>query len=758
MRSLSTLFFLFLAFSIVTVTAQPKVIFYDDFEAGAFRPEWVLCPARNNGAIEVSSSAMLQGQYLARLGKSTDGNGDFSLNKLDLPLDLSAYQDAELLISIAHNFDDPHVQDGIYLSDDGRNFVKVFGFPYASWVANIPGRLPPLNLKMLADKHGLSFTTQFVIRFQQYDDHDFIGGAEFSDGLYLDNVTVQTPPADYAPLPFADDFEGDSLSRYWAIGNPSTTDAASEAVINPSGSTALFLSDDTVQRQVVRMGNTIDKNWATNALDLRLNLLGQEDAMLSFKIYNNHDETHPQDGLFFSHDGGKHFTKVYDFDLDQWKAQQFGQLPPLSINQLAHEHDLPLTDQFVIRFQQHDDDDFNGSRLTSDGYFLDDVRVVSRPVTYATLPFVEDFEKAALTPYWHWCAPQYESIATEIKPTGVVETIFFDSLMGRVMRMGSLADRSYITNALDLHIDLSLAEAPALSFWIWDNYDETHAQDGIYFSENGGKDFKKVYDFDGGQWGDKAFGRLYALDIRELAAAQQLSLTNTFVIRFQQHDDDDFEGTRTISDGIYLDNIRIAEPEMSYLTALPLIEGFEADSLAAYWRHGDLTTTASSPTILPDGVACLVDSLTHTGRRALLLGKLTDSHPTVSALDLCLNLAYQKDLELSFWMYSNYDEEDQEDGLWFSSDGGSTFKKAYSFDHSHHATYAPVKLNMDSLLLETQQNYSDRFIIRFQQLGDRRVGGEGTFRHGVVLDDITITGPLMAPEVSKATGKEDSPN
>ncbi len=311
MRSLSTLFFLFSALSIFTATAQPKIIFQDDFETGAFRPEWVLLPARDNGAIEVFSSTMLQGQYTARLGKSTDG--DFSLNKLDLPLDLSTYQDAELLVAIAHNYDDPHVQDGIYLSDDGRNFVKVFGFPYDSWVADIPGRLPPLNLKTLAEQHGLSFTAQFVIRFQQYDDHDFIGGADFSDGLYLDNVTIQTPPANYAFLPFTDDFEGNNLSRYWAVGNPSMTDPASDAIINPSGSVALFLSDDTVQRQVIRMGNTIDKNWATNALDLRLNLLGQEDVMLSFKIYNNHDETHPQDGLFFSDDGGKRFTKVYDF-------------------------------------------------------------------------------------------------------------------------------------------------------------------------------------------------------------------------------------------------------------------------------------------------------------------------------------------------------------------------------------------------------------------------------------------------------------
>ena len=733
-----------------TAWGQPTIIFYDDFEEGAFKPAWSLQPAADNGVIEVVPSTTLQDQYAARLGKSTDG--DFSLNKLDLRLDLSAYQDAELRVSVAHNYDDSHVQDGIYLSDDGRNFVKVFGFDYDTWVAGVPGALPPLNLRALAAQHDMAFTDQFVIRFQQYDDHDFTGGAEYSDGLYLDNVTVQTTPADYASLPFFDDFESGQFSSYWTIGNPALIP---EAVINLGGVTEVFLSDDTTQRHVVRMGGVIDKNEVTNVLDLRVNLQNQEDVMLSFKIYNNHDETHPLDGLFFSDDAGQHFTKVYDFDLDEWKAQQFGQLPPLPVTRLAREHGLSLTDQFVIRFQQHDDDDFKGSRLTSDGYFLDDVRVEVRTIQYAALPFTENFEGDMLSDHWYWSMPHYDDLATENRPNGIVQTVFFDSLMGQVMMMGSTTDRSYVTNALDLHLDLGQAQRPELSFWIYDNYDETDPQDGIYFSEDGGQHFKKVYHFDGDQWGDKAFGGCYALDIKQLAAAQQVNLSSTFVIRFQQHDDDDFKGTRTISDGIYLDNIRVAEPQVSYLNTLPLVEGFEDDSLAAGWQHGRLTTTASPEVILPDGEARLIDSLSHTGRQALLLGKLSDGHPTVSALDLYMNLAYQKDLELSFWLYSNYDEEDPEDGIWFSSDGGSSFKKAYSFDNSHHGEYASFHLNMDSLLLKTQQNYSDRFVIRFQQLGARRVGGEGTFRHGVVLDDIIIANPLLSPEVSKLDEEED---
>ena len=740
--------------SLSSAIAQPTVIFHDDFEEGAFKPEWELLPAQENGVIEVFPSKMLHGEYVARLGKSVDG--DFSLNKLDLHLDLSAYQDVELKVSIAHNYDDPHVQDGIYLSDDGRNFVKVLGFTYDRWLPDMPGTLPPLNLRELAARHRLSLTDQFVIRFQQYDDHDFTGGAEFSDGLYLDDVVVQTVANDYASLPFFDDFKGPSFSRYWAVGDPAITNPSEK--IGLGGITDIFLTDDTIQQQVARLGSSVDRDWVTNALDLRLNLQDQQDVVLTFKIYNNHDESHPQDGLFFSDNGGQHFTKVYDFDLDQWEAQLFGQLPPLSVDQLASQHGLSLTDRFVVRFQQYDDDDFEGSRLTSDGYYLDDVRVETRHTEYASLPFVENFESATLKPYWQWNAPRYKDMRTDIRPNGIVETVYFDSIMGQVMMMGSSTDRSYVTNALDLFIDLGEAEAPSLSFRIYDNHDETDPQDGIYFSDNGGKEFKKVYHFDGDRWGSKAFGMRYALDIKKLATAAQLKLTSTFVIRFQQHDDDDFEGTRTISDGIYLDDIRIAEPARDYLSALPFTEGFEVDSLSAHWQYADLKATAPPEMFLPDGDAHLVNWLSHTGNRALILGKRTDGHPTVSALDLCLNLAYQKKLELSFWLYNNYDDQDPEDGIWFSNDGGNSFKKAYTFNYDNPGKYEFFNLNVDSLLLETQQNYSDRFVIRFQQRGNRRIDGEGIFRHGLVLDDIMITSPLLSPEVSNAAKPEESPD
>ena len=739
-----TLIFLSLLVS-QQLIAQTSPIFYDDFEEGGFRSEWILHPGQENGLIEVFPSEMLQGEYLVRLGKSRDGK--FALNRLDLPLDLSSYDDVELRMSLTHNDDNPHVQDGIYLSDDGEHFIKVFSFAFDEWPAKAKGALPPLNLKDLALQRGLKLNKNFVIRFQQYGDHDFVGGKDFSDGLYIDEITVQVPPATYATLPFSDDFENQWLPA-WSVGNPGTEE---EVYINPSSVVEIVAIEDSTQH-AVRLGNTLDSHLTTNALDLHLDLSGQDSVALSFKIYNNHDETHPQDGILFSDDGGEHFVKVYDFNLSDWESEVFGQLPPLSVDQLAQAHGLKLTDRFVIRFQQHDDDDFEGSRLSSDGYYLDDVAVYPVRITYASLPIFENFEDSLLASYWYRSTPD----TALLKPTGVAEIITPDSTKGRVLRLGSLVDRSSTTNTMDLHVNLTKAVDPELSFWIYDNFDETHPQDGVFFSSNGGKSFVKVYDFDGDLWGGRAIGQVNALNIRELAKAHQLSLTDRFVIRFQQYDDDDFEGTRTTSDGIYLDNIRVQEPSISYYRTLPFTESFESDTLAPYWRHGNLSKTVDDAFLQPTGLAMLTDTMGHKSNQALMLGKLVDGPPAASGLDLCLNLANQKDLFLSFWLYSNYDMEDEQDGIWLSNNGGRTFEKAYTFDHSHHQQYAQYTLNMDSLLREAKVQYTDRFIVRFQQLGDRRANGEGSFRSGIFLDNIVITDE-MTPPAASITEETNSP-
>jgi hypothetical protein len=138
------------------------------------------------------------------------------------------------------------------------------------------------------------------------------------------------------------------------------------------------------------MGKTTDSGGSTtNALDLSLDLTGQADVELTFWLYSFGEGTNPEDGIFFSDDGGTTFNKVLDFTGGEWNSFFYGQLPPLDVDALAAANGLTLNDQFVIRWQQRGGSDFRDTAFgdDEDGLFIDDVVVRSRPIEYAALPY-----------------------------------------------------------------------------------------------------------------------------------------------------------------------------------------------------------------------------------------------------------------------------------------------------------------------------------------------------------------------------------
>ncbi len=712
--------------------AAQQVFFSDNFESGQLGSEWKKEAGTEYGLIEVSPTQLLEGEYAVRMGKRTDGK--MNLNRLDLTLDLSQHQHIFLEFSMYANLEQTHAEDGIFLSVDGHDFVKIVDFNFDLWPSRTRGSLPACNLSELARIHHLTLSENSVIRFQQYDANDFVGGPGFSSGIYLDEVKLSSRPPYYASLPFYEDFENRQLSKAMLVGHASLTDPNAQVSISGVAEIVPF---DTTQGHVFRLGSRQDKCYHTNVLDLYLNLAGQEEVTLSLMIYDNQDETHEQDGIYFSNDGGRHFTKVYDFDPDQWKDQIFGQLPPINVSYLAEKYGLTLTEQCIIRFQQFDDDDFSGSRFSSDGLLIDNIRVQSAKKVFAMLPFTEDFEQETLASCWQWGHPALSDISGNVTPHGVVEVVSSPDRAGKSVRLGSMTDKTYTTNALDLYLNLAGQDRAELSFWIYDHYDETHAQDGLFFSADGGKQFVKVLDFDGDQWADEYFGKLVSLNIKALAAAKGLPLTSRFAIRFQQHDDDDFTGNRMSSDGIYLDNIEIKVPVIEY-ASIPFAEDFETRELGASWKINPAFSTAAAAHIKPEGYIGFADTLSHTGQQSLALGKLVDGTASTNALDLHLQLEHQQKLTLGFWLYDNYERKDTTDGIWLSQDGGKTFKKAADFHYNTIDTFQYYSLDLDHLISTLGMEYTNQFVIRFQQSGERKLTGIGNLKEGFFIDDITV--------------------
>jgi len=166
--------------------------------------------------------------------------------------------------------------------------------------------------------------------------------------------------------------------------------------------------------------------------------------------------------------------------------------------------------------------------------------------SYATLPYTTGFESGALDSYWFTGVTgdgRVRVLSTNTPHTGTYHLVMDDATAGGL-------------NQTDARLRLNLAGQTQvnMTFWWKDFGDETHTQDGIYFSSNGGASYVKVYSLNGGSFSDNTW-RSFTIDVDALAAANGLSLTSTFVIQFQQYDD-----YPVATDGFAFDDISVSVP------------------------------------------------------------------------------------------------------------------------------------------------------------------------------------------------------
>ncbi|OQY48253.1 MAG: hypothetical protein DRR08_10180 [Candidatus Parabeggiatoa sp. nov. 2] len=547
---------------------------------------------------------------------------------------------------------------------------------------------------------------------------------------------------------FSDDFESGTLDPNFWKARPGEAGGIVEVQLETGAVHNGFYG--------VALGKNSDGDFVTNALDLHLDLSAYKQVELRFWIKDFHDETNIQDGIWFSDDGGTNFKKVYEFDLTNWNDVVWGQLPPIDVDQLATENGLSLTSKFVIRFQQHGSGNFD-TYSDEDGLLLDEILVISPRVTYAKLPFQDDFETGKLSSAWTWSNPKLTTDPNTINPFGVVNVALRETGTAHSgfyeVAIGRKVDGRFTTNALDLHLDLSGHNQVELRFWHKEHYDETNLQDGIWFSDDGGTNFKKVYQFDFSNWNNEmVWGQLPPIDIDKLATENGLKLTSQFVIRFQQYGTGDFD-TYSDEDGIFLDDISVSSPKVTYAT-LPFQDGFENGKFNSAWTWSDPNLTTNSKTIRPSGFVNVVKTSPYEGFFVAAMGRRIDGAVTTNALDLHLDLSNYEQVELNFWLKDLSDETNLQDSLWFSNDGGISFKRVYGLDLSNFPDSKWQNLTVDVKTLASNHGlaFTNQFVIRFQQYGS---GDFNTYsdEDGIYLDNILVTGTPALPGLKSCAGE-----
>ncbi len=762
--------------NLVYAQVQPGQDFFDDFETGTAKNSWArrfadstatITPGgpinRPSGFASVLSGFGAQGStYGLVLGKTcADGS---STQVVDLHLNLQGLSQAEMTLWIGDIYDETQVDDAVFLSDDGgETFHKVFELLPGSWCNLECGQFPPFDLDALAAQVGIGLSDKFIVRFQHRGQQPF-NNFSSSDGIYLDYVRVYVPDLVYATLPFQEDFELGILRNMWSrrFSDSTATITTSEPINQPSGF-ANVLSGFGAQGSTygLVLGKTCADGSSTQVVDLHLNLQGLSQVEMTLWVGDIYDETQVDDAIFLSDDGGETFHKVFEFMPGSWCNLEYGQFPPFDLDALAAQVGIGLSDKFIVRFQHRGQQPFDNFS-SSDGIYLDNVRVYVPDLVYATLPFQEDFELGILRNMWsRRFADSTATITTSEpinQPSGFANVLSGFGAQGSTygLVLGKTCADGSSTQVLDLHLNLQGLSQVEMSIWMGDIYDETQVDDAIFLSDDGGETFHKVFEFMPGSWCSLEYGQFPPFDLDALAAQVGIGLSDKFIVRFQHQGQQPFDNFSS-SDGIYLDNVRVYVPNLAY-TTLPFEEDFELGILRNMWsqRFPDSTATISTgePWSRPSS---LVEVIQNEGRApstfALGLGKRCADGFGANAADLHLNLKDQTNVVMTYWLRNRYDQTQVDDAIFFSNDGGNTFHRAFSLDmdsypNNQYTSMPPLNISEIAAAMSPPLALTDSFIVRFQQYGQQAINNFSN-SDGFYLDDLSITGNntiSIAPE------------
>jgi len=166
---------------------------------------------------------------------------------------------------------------------------------------------------------------------------------------------------------------------------------------------------------------------------------------------------------------------------------------------------------------------------------------------YTSIPYLTGFECGTTDAFWKLDASNAAGrtrLTTDISLPNTNQSYL-------TMDMDNSASSSL--NYADLHLNLQNDSNLKLSFDWTDYDDQSNNPDGVFFSDNGGLNFSKVWSLNGSLYTDAQWN-LFELDMDSLVNTVGMSYTPTFIVRFQHAGNDSIN-----NDGFGFDNISVEE-------------------------------------------------------------------------------------------------------------------------------------------------------------------------------------------------------
>lgn len=171
-------------------------------------------------------------------------------------------------------------------------------------------------------------------------------------------------------------------------------------------------------------------------------------------------------------------------------------------------------------------------------------RAVAPFLTFGHVPYNTGFEEGVID-------PRVWAVETDNETGRVQVTKEHAPYNGAFhLTMDVAEDGHYSTNAVLLHLNLAKVTTRLDLNFYWKIFAESDDDNnGIYFSDDKGASFFKVYNLIGG----RSDYQLISLNINELAVVHGLSLTETFIIKFQHRSNSPIP-----ADGCAFDNVSVS--------------------------------------------------------------------------------------------------------------------------------------------------------------------------------------------------------
>ncbi|MEM9025209.1 MAG: hypothetical protein AAGB22_15785, partial [Bacteroidota bacterium] len=308
-------------------------------------------------------------------------------------------------------------------------------------------------------ENGFPNVAVFQVQLRKSDNKLFL----FTHGRGAWAANTSGVDQEHADIPYSTGFEN-GFDQYWSTNSSSNRGRIRISTDNGPKNGSQHMTMDV---------HTGGSN-ATNRADLHLDLSGESDVELRFWWKEFSDENHSEDGVYFSDNGGSSFTKVHDLTGGNNSYSEI----VLDVDDLADNNGLNLNSNFVIRFSQRDN-----WPIATDGFAFDDISVSS---SGARVPYYTGFEGGF---DGNWTTSSTDPSRGRVRVTSSHSPYNGSDHLTLDVNSGGSA----VNQRADLHIDLSGETQVELRFWWKDFGDENHDQDAIYFSDNGGNNFKRVY-------------------------------------------------------------------------------------------------------------------------------------------------------------------------------------------------------------------------------------------------------------------------